>query len=239
MTKQPKEPHIVLLHGWGSNPSRWDEVKKHIRSGKVFVPYIPGFDPQKPLKKPFTMDDYSKWLETYIDSNSIKNPVIIGHSNGGRIATHYTTQHKDVSKLILIGSAGIINTKLLFLLKKSVFKKLSAVGKNILRSRTTSGFAEKILYRLAGESDYQRSSLVMKQTMQNMLEYDIEKDLLTVLCPTLCIWGTRDRSTPLWMGKKIHSFLPDSKMVVLDGSHHLHRETPDKLAGVIDSFVSL
>ena len=239
MTKQPKEPHIVLLHGWGSNPSRWDEVKKHIRSGKVFVPFIPGFDPEKPLDMPYAIEDYTKWLESYIRSNNIKKPILIGHSNGGRIAAHYTALHQDISKLVLIASAGIQSTKMLFLLKKAIFKKLSTLGKKIVGNNANKGLAEKVLYKLAGESDYQRSSLVMKQTMQNMLEYDIEKDLLTVLCPTLCIWGTRDRSTPLWMGKKIHSFLPDSKMVVLDGSHHLHRETPDKLAGVIDSFVSL
>ena len=39
--------------------------------------------------------------------------------------------------------------------------------------------------------------------------------------PTLVVWGSRDDLIPLAVGQRIHSLIPDSSLLVVDGCGHL------------------
>lgn len=228
---------ILILHGWGSSPQKWEKVKSALakKKFKVYVPYLPGFDPKKNISKPWTIEDYSSWLNQFFKENKIKKAIIIGHSNGGRIATYFTSiNQKKIDKLILIGCAGLPQKNQL---KKIFFKTLSKIGKKILQlipNKKIYQLGQKVIYRLSGENDYFKSSTIMKKTMINMISVDLTKNFLKIKKPTLIIWGKNDKETPIWMAKKINLLIKNSKLKIInDGEHNLHLSHPNKLVQII------
>ena len=248
MTKQSKSEskHIVILHGWGSNPGRWKAIYENLNSiGKNFTlvhtPFLPGFDPKKPIKKPYFVQDYAKWLDEYLTKNNIKKPVIVGHSNGGRIAIYYASHYQNISQLVLISAAGIPNPNLLLKIKKTVFLTLSKTGRKILAlfgSENLLDSAQKLLYKVARESDYLKATPVMRDTMLNLLAYNAYFDLPKIVVPTLCIWGENDTATPLWMGEEMHRRIQNSKLKILEGGHNIHIAHSKEVTELIKDFVS-
>jgi pimeloyl-ACP methyl ester carboxylesterase len=177
-------------------------------------------------------------IEEYIENEGLKNVVLVGHSNGGRIAMRYAAKHHEVKKLVLIGAAGIPNTNIS--MKKIVFMGLAKGGKIVLGPLKGTGLyqvAEKILYKAARESDYYKASPIMKETMVNLLKYDATSDLKKIQCPSLCIWGKRDKATPLWMGERIVAGIPSCTMKIVDGGHNIHVTNADEVAAHIKDFL--
>jgi pimeloyl-ACP methyl ester carboxylesterase len=203
----------------------------------IHIPLLPGFDGEEP-QEALNIDDYVAWLEEYIRKEGLKNIVLVGHSNGGRIAMRYTAKHKDVKRLVLIAAAGIPNTHIS--LKKTVFMGLAKGGKIVLgpfKETSLYRVAEKLLYKAARESDYYKASPVMKETMVNLLKYDVTGDLKKITCPSLCIWGRRDTATPLWMGKRIAAGIPGCTMKIVDGGHNIHVTHAGEVATYIKDFL--
>lgn len=235
-----EKKNIVILHGWGGSPESWQRMAKILQKQdvKVFAPYLPGFDPKSPLSTPYELSDYVKWLRVYILKSQIKDPIIISHSNGARIATFYVNLYPSgVQKLVLIGAAGIPPKNKL---KLRAFKSLAKIGKSafgMLEGTKLESSAKKLLYLLVHESDYEKASPVMKETMKNMLKIDMTDYYAQIKCPTLIIWGKNDTYTPLWMGQRIHILIDGSRMIVYDARHGLHLTHPDKLAQDIAEFI--
>lgn len=228
-----------MLHGWGSNPERWKPVLEKNTNIQLFIPYLPGFDPKNTIERPYDIEDYSIWLGEYIKKNNIQKPVLIGHSNGGRIAMYYCAKNPQVvQKLILVDTAGIPPKNSA---KKLIFQTLAKTGKNLLKAishRPVYRFFEKLIYRLAGESDYFTASPVMKKTMQNMLAYDIRQDLSKIAIPVLCIWGTHDKITPISMGNELVRLLPFSSLKTIDCGHNPHITNKRELSDIINDFIT-
>lgn len=128
---------------------------------------------------------------------------MLGHSFGGRIAIKYASKYQNLSKLILVDSAGIK-------------KKISLKKKwQILRYKWLKYYYKKTvqiekynqLIQESGSSDFVAASNVMKGTMTKVIKEDLRKNLKHIQVETLLIWGKDDKETPyqdaIYMNKKI------------------------------------
>ncbi len=236
--------HVVVLHGWGSTPRRWepfsDALQKMLPENHIHIPRIPGFDKQNPLSQPYTITDYSDWLASYLRDKNIQNPIIIGHSHGGRVALHYASHYKNISKLVLIAAAGLPSSNRL---KTTLFRYVAKTGKRVLSimsivpNTKLFTFAQKILYKATRESDYLKATPLMKKTLVNVLHYKAEPDLRNITAPTLCIWGNQDTSTPLKNGKIINNTIQYSCLKVISGGHNIHVTHPKEIAEITAHFI--
>lgn len=233
---------IVILHGWGSHPKNWQKVANELKKTnyQVEIPYIPGFDKNNPINKPYKLEDYTKWLLQFINQNKINKPIVIGHSNGGRIAAYFAAKHQNrVEKLVLIGAAGIPPKNKI---KTTVFKLAAQLGKSFflfIKNKKFFNLGQKILYKLVGESDYLKASPVMKKTMINMLSSDLTKEFIKIKCPTLIVWGKKDTYTPLWMGERVHQLIKNSQLVIVNAARHgIHLTHSEKLSQLIINFIN-
>lgn len=248
MTKQSKRGvyTIVILHGWGSSPERWDAVltaikriaekKKH--RVNVYIPSLPGFSSKFKIDKAYSIDDYTHWLQEYLKKHSSNKLLLVGHSHGGRILIRYASQHQDLkARLILMNAAGIPNIKLFPTMKRRAFKVLATIGKVILYPLAKTPLfplCKKVLYKLAREHDYEKATPVMQETMQNVLTYNARPDIPHIIQRTSLIWGKHDTATPLWMGHLIQKLLQNvSSFNVLDGKHGLHLSHPNAVASLL------
>lgn len=216
---------VIILHGWTTETDKWDPFLKYL-PGKLLK--IPGLTEK--INKPWTLDDYVQWLNKKINKKS----VLIGHSNGGRIAIAFAARYPSkVEKLILIDSAGIYHNELPHRLKMLAFRTIAKIGKAI----TTSERLKVLLYKLAREGDYKNANPIQKQTMINLISADLTPMLGMITVPTLIIWGQDDKITPLSDAKLMRQKIKSSTLKILDAKHSPQFTHPKEVAKIIHEYI--
>ena len=89
-----KLPPIVLVHGLRGDHHGLADIARLLRKHhyEVYTPDLPGYNYEPPLEAQ-TLDEYSDWLAGYIRQNKIKKPVIIGHSMGSIVSSHFVSRN--------------------------------------------------------------------------------------------------------------------------------------------------
>lgn len=225
---------VILVHGWVYSTEKWQAVVAELITYGISIEIlaIPGLT--APLEQPWTLDHYVQWL--YLEVQVSNKPVVlIGHSNGGRIALAFALAYPHlVHQLVVIDAAGIMHRGLRVSAKRIIFGSATAVGKRF----TSSDKLRKIVYKLAREGDYQQANPVMRKTMTNLLSVDLAPRLSEITNSTLLIWGDLDKSTPLADGKLMKKCIPNSRLVIISGANHSpHASNPGEVAHAIAEFI--
>lgn len=224
---------IIILHGWTKNSEKWKEFLNLLKAKnlKAEFPKIPGITGG--LQEVWQLEDYVKWLNGIIDKKQEK-VILIGHSNGGRIAIAFTNQYpQKVEKLILIDSSGIYHNEFSLKIKRTIFKALAKIGKKL----TSSQSMKNLLYKLARESDYKDLDENIKKTFINLTSVDLKPILPNIKTPTLLIWGNKDRIEPLSYGIRMNELIENSKLKIIKNARHSPQYTnPSEIVNLITDF---
>ena len=218
---------IIILHGWTKTLDKWKNFIEALENKgiKADLPKIPGLTGN--LEKVWGLADYVAWLKNIVEKEKGK-VILVGHSNGGRIALAFTNLYpQKVEKLILIDSAGIYHNELPLKIKRIVFKTIAKIGAQALgRARLLDRrggirqMVRNLLYKVARESDYKDLNENTKQTMINLISSDLKSILPKIKTPTLIIWGREDKVIPLSDGKLIHELIKNSKLQIIEDARH-------------------
>ncbi|MEM6997813.1 MAG: alpha/beta hydrolase [Patescibacteria group bacterium] len=222
---------LFIVHGWAYEVDSWgvflDELRK--RSIEPIMLNVPGLT--EPSDKVWDIDAYVDWLDSQI--KGVKNVVVLGHSNGGRILLNYSIKHPQrLKKLILVNSAGAVVDEQRVSIKRTVLR----IGAKVLRPLRRLPLLRRVLYRFVGASDYYKAPENMKQTLVNMLDSDAHLDLSQVMTHTAMIWGSDDTYTPLSHGRLMEREIPDnSGLYIMKGVRHAPYKThPLELAAAVE-----
>lgn len=220
---------IVLLHGWGQNIEMMKPLgDKLSKAHKITIIDLPGFGQSSEPKEELTIYDYNEILEELLKELKIKNPVIIGHSFGGRIAMINASRNK-VEKLVLFGSPCIARIPKLSLKVKILkfLKKVPIINK-------LEGFAKRHI----GSRDYKNASDVMRRVLVNTVNADLSDCCKKIKCPTLLIWGDNDTEVDVEEAKQIESMIDDAGLVVLPNStHYAYLENLNHVVNILRNFL--
>lgn len=206
---------IFILHGWTYSDEKWQKfIQSFEKKGFVAVFLnVPGLTEK--TDKVWDLDGYVEWLREKL--NGEKDPVLVAHSNGGRIALAYAAKYPEKLKyLILIDSAGIYHNELPIRLKRFVFGTIAKIGKKL----TSSEMLRNLLYKAIRENDYKNATPEMRQTIVNLLSVDLTPRLNKITTPTLIVWGRNDSSTPLSDGIVMSCLIKNSKLHIIDDARH-------------------
>ena len=213
---------------------KWDVFLKLLEEKgiKYVFPKVPGLTDT--LKTVWTLDDYVAWLKKIAEKEKGKI-MLMGHSNGGRIALAFTHKYpQKVEKLFLVDSAGIYHNELPIKIKRVLFKGIAKVGKKL----SSSKYLKNILYKAAREKDYSQTEGPVKQTMVNLISSDLRPILPEIKIPTVIIWGKDDTITPIADGRVMRENIKDSVLIVLEGQHHSPQFTnPAEVAKLIYEYI--
>ncbi len=227
---------IIILHGWTYATYKWDKFMTLMSEDGIEAKLlgIPGLT--EAIDRAWTLNDYVNWLKNILDQEP-RPVILLGHSNGGRIALALTVKYPEkISHLILLDSAGIYHHEWPLRLKRVVFGQLARLGKKF----TTSPTLRKILHRLAGTRDYDRASPLMRQTMINLIEVDLRPVLGQIKVPTLIIWGSKDKATPLADGRLMQRLIPQAPLEVIeDAGHSPQASHPEIVLKIIKENINL
>lgn len=225
---QPDKKAMVLLHGWGQNIQMMQMIGEPFKGEyRIIILDFPGFGLSDEPNKVMGVDGYTSILEKMLKKLKVEEPIIIGHSFGGRVAVKFASRNK-VSKVILLSPAlrghdkKGFKTKLLKLIKKiSFLKGLEAWAKNHIGSR-----------------DYKAASPIMKQVLVKTVNEDLSSDATKILAPVILIYGDLDSEVPIEDTKEYERLIPDCGLILYEGcTHFAYLERLDQTINIIRNFI--
>ncbi len=231
---------ILLIHGWGSSIKPWQPIMGGFDGNRVIALDLPGCGESDILKTPWELEDYCDFIVKFLNKIGVSNPMVAGHSHGGRIAIKMVAEGMiSPKKLILFDSAGIPK-------KKSLSKKLRIYTykliKNILTLPLIKNYTAELLDKVRrhfGSADYRSAPPVMRATMVKVVNRDMRPLMPEIKCPTLLIWGENDTDTPLSDAKYMESHIPDCGLCVIKGAEHFSFiQRPYEVVAILKSFLS-
>lgn len=218
---------IVLLHGWGQNIEMMKPVGDKL-NGHIIILDLPGYGESSEPPNVWTIYDYVECVHEFLNSIGVKNPIMMGHSFGGKISLAYASKYK-VKKLVLFASP----------FKKGVEKmplktKILKAAKKIPLLNKLEGFAKKHI----GSTDYKNASEMMRKILVETVNLDIREDVKKIKCPTFIFWGTNDEAVPVEDAKELESLIPDAGLVIYEGcTHYAYLEMLPQVIKVIRIFL--
>ncbi len=231
---------VLLLHGWGSSFDVYKGIINTLNGRcRLVALNFPGCGKSDTMENPWNLDDYCNLVLKFIEITNLENPILIGHSHGGRVILKMAASGMvNPPKIILLDSAGLIP-------KKSTKQKFRAYSfkaiKNVLTLPIIKNYSEGLLDKARkhyGSADYNAAPEVLRKTLVSLVNTDLRDILHNIKCPTLLIWGENDTATPLSDAKIIESLIPDAGLCVIKGTgHYSFCERPFEAHAILNSFI--
>lgn len=222
---------IVFLHGFMGNLSSFSFFCKIFNNFGYNILNIDltnhGFSN---LPNNFTIYDYANVVNNLILKLKIENPILIGHSFGGRIIMILASMYNYKNKLIFVSSAGI---KPKFSLKTKVKILQYKINKKLVILKLKD---KKVLNKF-GSEEYKTLSKNMQQVFINIVNEDLKYLLNNIANKTLILYGKRDKDTPPYMAKIMHRNIKNSKLLKLEGNHFAYIQDAQNFIKLVKDFI--
>ena len=220
---------IIFLHGWGQNIEMMKPIADPLQeTHDIILVDLPGYGKSSEPTFTWKISDYVECIHTLVDRLKIEDPILIGHSFGGKIALLYASKYQ-VNKLVLFGSPFKKEIETLST-KTKILKKLKKVpGLNRF---------EQFAKRHIGSTDYKNATPRMREILVETVNLDISKEVKKINCPTLLVWGTCDEEVPLQRAYELESLIPDAGVVTYeDATHYAYLEYLGKTISILHNFL--
>lgn len=231
---------VLLLHGWGSSFDVYKGIIAALKDRcRLVALNFPGCGNSDTMSEPWNIDDYCNLVLKFMKELDLNNPVMIGHSHGGRVILKLAADGLvNPTKIVLLDSAGLIPKKTF---KQKFRAKSFKTIKTVLTLPVIKNYSEDLLQKARhhyGSADYNAAPEVLRKTLVSLVNTDLRDIIGNIKCPTLLIWGDMDTATPLSDAKIIESIIPDAGLCVLEGcGHYSFCEKPYQAHAILRSFI--
>ena len=209
---------VVLLHGWGQNIEMMKPVGDSLTDNDVIIIDLPGHGKSEEPKEVWSLNDFVDMLHELLNSLNVQNPILIGHSFGGKLSLLYASMY-PVKKLVLFGSP--------FKVKKNP---------NSLKVKTLK--KAETMKKHMGSTDYRNASPMMRDILVRHVNTDITENVKKIKCPTIIIWGSNDQAVPLADAYELEKLIPDAAVIQYDGcTHYAYLERLGQTNRIIKNFI--
>lgn len=224
-----KENTLVYLHGWGQNIQMMLPIAKPFaKDNNVLVIDLPGHGKTKEPSYAWELDTFVDMLHELFKFLKIDDPILIGHSFGGKISIIYASKYK-VKKLVLLSSPYKVKiTKQP--LKVRVLKTIAKIP----------GFKSLANYfkKHIGSTDYKNASPIMRDILVKHVNTDTTENCKRINVPTIIIWGTNDNTVSIDSAYEIEKLIKDSAVIPYEGMDHFaYLDDTQKTINIIKSFI--
>ncbi|MCC8195850.1 MAG: alpha/beta hydrolase [Ruminococcus sp.] len=234
---------VLFLHGWGANMGLFDKLMTAVSEKYTALALdLPGFGGSEEPPEPWSVDDYVKFVNAFLDELGVKPVCLVGHSFGGRIMIKELSGNllPSVSKAVFIDAAGIKPKKTL---KQNLSLAAYKAGKAVLSFKPIKALFPNALDNLRnkrGSADYKNSTPTMRATLVKVVNEDLTELLPKINIPSLLIWGTADTATPISDGETFEKLIPNAGLVRVNGAgHYSFLQAPELTERAIRSFLGI
>lgn len=238
-TVQGEGAPIILMHGWGCNLTTLQSVEKvAMENHKVYNVDFPGFGESHEPSQVWGVEEYTQLIEQFVKAENIENPILLGHSFGGRVGILYSSRNK-VNKLILVDAAGVKPRRSLKYYFKVYTYKLGKKLMPLIYGKERAQQRIEAMRAKRGSSDYNNASPMMRAILSKVVNEDLKDKMPLIKAPTLLIWGENDTATPLRDAKIMERLIPNAGLVSFPGcGHYSFLDNPFQFAAVLRSFLN-
>ncbi len=223
-----KNDTVVLLHGWGQNIQMMRPIGDNLKDKGVIIIDLPGHGKSDEPKEVWSLDDFVEMIHELLLKEKVENPILIGHSFGGKISLIYASKYK-VKKLVLFGSP--------FKVKKNPNSLKVKILKKIKSLPGMEKIAEKAKKHM-GSVDYRNASPIMREILVKHVNTDITDLVKKIKCPTIIIWGTNDKAVDIADAYELESLIKDSAVIAYEGcTHYAYLERLVQTNNIINKFL--
>lgn len=252
----PKNPPIILIHGFASSNLVWSKVFLDFAAAgfRVIAPDLLGYGySAKPRQLDYTIARQAEMMVGFLKQLQIDRAIILGSSYGGAVAVTIALDHPQlVEKLILVGAVNN-NKPTRYLLMRlfgspiigDILSPLVVGSRRLLRLRM-----KRVYDRHAWELDERRVQArhlplrtrdAHRAIIRTVRRWDAERvsrEAHLITQPTLILWGDKDREVPLTDGERLHRSIPNARFIVFRDCGHLpHEEYPEAFTKLVLDFV--
>ncbi len=231
---------VLLLHGWGSS----FDVYKGIMSAladrcRLVALNFPGCGNSETMSEPWDLQDYCDFVVEFMQKVDLHDPIMIGHSHGGRVTMYMAALgYANPKKIVLLDAAGLIPKKSLKQKARArSFKMIKGALSLPVIKNHSAGLLDKARKHY-GSADYNAAPEVLRKTLVSLVNTDIRDILPNIKASTLLIWGENDTATPLADAKIIESLIKDAGLCVIkDTGHYSFCENPYQAHAILREFI--
>lgn len=236
-TGNPSGRPVILMHGWGCELSTVRSIARILEPGMhVYNLDLPGHGKSPEPTSVWGVYEYADMVQEFAHSLNISDPILVGHSFGGRLAIVLGSRGFS-SKMMLVDAAGIKpKRKLSYYIKVYSFKTAKRVLP-LLLGKKRGRKALDAWRGKAGSADYRSSSPLMRMVMSKSINQDLTPLLPSIKASTLLMWGENDTATPMRDAKIMEKNIPDAGLVVFkDAGHYSFLDQPGQFRAVTQNF---
>lgn len=230
---------IVLMHGWGCKGATLDSIAAVAEPyGRVLSLDFPGFGDTPEPPEVWGVEQYTLLVEKWLRTIGAENPVLLGHSFGGRVGILYASRN-PVRALILTDAAGVRPRRGWKYYYRVYTFKLGRKLTELLMGRDKAQARIEQQRKRTASADYLAASPRMRQVLSKVVNEDLCHVMPLIQAPTLLIWGSEDTATPAADARRMEQLIPGAGLVIFDGAgHYSFLDCPGQYAAVLRSFLS-
>lgn len=232
-------PALVVMHGWGCNADIMRSITATAAAThRTYTIDFPGFGQSTEPPEVWGVEQYTRYIEKFIDGLGHERVSLLGHSFGGRVGILYSSRHDNVDKLILVDAAGIKPRRSLkYYMKVYGFKTGKFLANTFLPADRAAKLTDKWRGK-SGSSDYNNATPRMRAILSRCVNEDLKAVMPRIKASTLMIWGENDTATPLSDAKYMEKHIAGSGLVSFPGCGHFSfLDNPVQFAAVLRSFL--
>jgi pimeloyl-ACP methyl ester carboxylesterase len=251
---------VVFVHGLaGSWPNWLEQLPVLAADHRVIALDLPGFGHSPMPREEISISGYARLLDRVLDQLHIDAAAVVGNSMGGFIGAELAIAFPPrVERLVLVSAAGISTyadprtTRALPTLRHLertlaasaawVASKSDAVAaRRRLRQATLNlvvAHPGRLPAALAAEQIRGAGKPGFLQALQALAGYDVRDRLPEIACPTLIVWGERDRLISVRDADVFEELIPNARKVIFaDTGHMAMLERPAEFNALLEDFL--
>lgn len=242
-------PVVIFIHGFPLNKSMWDKQVEALRNKYRVIAYdIRGHGNSFSDDEEFSIDLFVNDLICFMDNLNIATAVLCGLSMGGYIAMNAVSNYPErFDALILSDTQCVADTPVVKAKRMLTIENIKAKG--------IGRFADESIKSLFALESFDTKKNEIAD-VREMIEHTSNKslyntlhalanrddacnDLLDINVPVLIMVGRDDALTPPYAARKMHEYVKDSTLVIIEHAGHLsNMENPYKFNNQLKKFLA-
>ena len=234
----PKNPHVMLIHGWGVTGDYWRPQLSLSDHFYLVIPDLRGYG-RSDAKPPYTI---SRMAVDLIDLARREDvPFIVGHSMGGAVAQQMAANFPEFFRGVVLASTF---ARFGAPFSAKFFERALPLI-NRIDLRAFARFASNMSYKVDKRTKlffyrfYEKCRKdVLLENAKDILEYDGTWSLPSIDAPVLIIHGDHDPVVSTKQAEYIADHIEDAHVVfVADAGHEVNFNDPDLFNVLVFGFV--
>src|SRR3989344_2944668 len=187
----------------------------------IYAVDLPGFGGTEPPYRAWGITDYAKFVAEWLKKLDVKDvEALVGHSYGGACAiSGVGGRILKPKKLILLSSSGIRDVYKVRKLALKSAAKLVKIPLEVLPGGLRARLKRKA-YGVIGSDAMLLPN--MELTFKRLISEDLQSVAKNISVPTLLIYGSKDRDTPIKYGRLFHEAIHGSRLAIIESGGFLH-----------------